>query len=147
MCRDPKAKHIDGNIDDTVLRRGGGSTHHSIMSYHERLLTHIDGLRATATEQEHVDDEGDPSALFALFPETEPEMAVERAMASDLGRLVGAAGQSVGVQVTQFAAQQVMPPSCPYLFYIVFVIYLLLLCFYFHRMLICGLHVPFVYGF
>jgi hypothetical protein len=93
------------------------------MSYHERLLTHIDGLRATATEQEHVDDEGDPSALFALFPETEPQMAVERAMASDLGRLVGAAGQTVGVQVTQFAAQQVTPPFCCPLLHVILIIF------------------------
>lgn len=123
LNRNKKLNLISDEINQCVMpcgeaSRGGGSTHHSIMSYHERLLTHVDGIRWGGTpsmrdeEPDHAAG-GCPAALFRLFTELSRAVGSERALASHLGRLVGVTGQSLATQMSQVVVTQVGPdPIC-----------------------------------
>lgn len=87
-----------------LVGRGAGMTHHSVMSYQERLATYVDKLarsksRSLSTSLEHYQERPslNMTSLFAPPPIPElqgPNGGLDQAALDDVGRALGGAAQA-----------------------------------------------------
>lgn len=90
------------------LHRGGGVTHHSIMSYQEKLATYLEQLAlqprapgAEAAQEPPPVDPEDPCSLFRLSTTTN---ARGHAVLEELGRSAGAPSCQRALPVLQWSS-------------------------------------------